>query len=167
MQSVSADRSARRALWLAIALPAGLWGGAALVAERLFDLYPCEMCLWQRWPHMAALALALIAWVMRKQPVSRLLVGLAALAILASGVIGLFHAGVEYGWWEGLTQCAAPSGGSGSGDFMTNIMEKPLIRCDVAQWTLGGISLAGFNAILSIGGAAVIGLLLMRSRART
>ncbi len=163
MRAMMVDAASRRALGLAIAVPALLWGGAALIAQRVFGLPPCEMCMWQRWPHMAALALALLAFMLRNQPVSRLLVWLAALAIAVSGVIGIYHAGVEYGWWEGLTRCATLPGASG-GDFMKDIMSKPLVRCDVAAWTFAGISLAGFNAIFSLGSAAVIATLLMRRK---
>ncbi|RYY39467.1 MAG: disulfide bond formation protein B, partial [Sphingomonadales bacterium] len=119
--------------------------------------HPCEMCHWQRWPHYAAVVLAALAFA-QPRPV-RPLVLLAAMAIFASGAIGLFHAGVEYGWWEGLTRCATTSLATSGADLMRDIMATPLIRCDVAQWTLFGISLAGFNALFSIGGAAVIGWL--------
>lgn len=157
------DANFRKALILAVAVPALLWGGAAIVAERIFELPPCEMCYWQRWPHMAALAFGLIAWLLRGKPVSKILVALSGLAILVSGLIGLFHAGVEYGWWEGLTSCTAALG-SGSGNLMDDIMSAPLIRCDVPAWTFFGISLAGFNAIFSIASATAIFILLGRGR---
>jgi disulfide bond formation protein DsbB len=120
------------------------------------------MCHWQRWPHYTAIALAALAFVLRTSPISRIFVGLAALSIFASGVIGAFHAGVEYGWWEGLTRCSTMP--STSGDLLTNIMKAPMIRCDEAQWTLAGISLAGYNALISIGGAFAI-FSLMRDKA--
>lgn len=157
------DANFRKALILAVAVPALLWGGAAIVAERIFELPPCEMCYWQRWPHMAALAFGLIAWLLRGKPVSKILVALSGLAILVSGLIGLFHAGVEYGWWEGLTSCSTSLGG-GSGNLMDDIMSAPLIRCDVPAWTFFGISLAGFNAIFSIASATAIFILLGRGR---
>lgn len=139
--------------WVAVLLPAGLLGGA-LVSEHLFGLYPCEMCLWQRWPHLAALILALPALLMRNRHWSRLLVMGAALAIIISGLIGGFHAGVEYGWWEGITSCATNLGDSD--DLLGSIMNAPLVRCDVAPWSLFGISLAGFNFLLSVGGGMLI-----------
>jgi disulfide bond formation protein DsbB len=94
-----------KARLLAFLIPAlalaGAWG------SQLFGgLYPCEYCHWQRWPHYGALGLALLAFVVPTLSIQRLLVLLAALAILASGVIGVYHAGVEYDWWEGLTRCA-------------------------------------------------------------
>jgi disulfide bond formation protein DsbB len=112
------------------------------------------MCWWQRWPHFVAVALALISTALQPK---RLWIALAALAILASGLIGAFHAGVEYGWWEGITGCATHV--ATGGDPLEAIMNAPLVRCDVAPWTFAGISLAGFNAIISIGSAlAIFGL---------
>jgi disulfide bond formation protein DsbB len=144
---------------LALLLPAALMAGA-LGSQYIGHLYPCEMCHWQRWGHYAAIAFALLAILTRNSAASRPLVLLAAIGILSSGLIGAFHAGVEYHWWQGFTTCSAP----GSGSF-ADIMNAPLIRCDQAQWTLFGISLAGFNAIISIGGALTIfGLCLNRPR---
>lgn len=142
---------------LALIIPAALIAGA-LGSQYLGGLAPCEMCLWQRWPHYAAIGLAALAFVLPQ----RALVWLAALAILISGGIGLFHAGVEYHWWEGLTQCSQVPGSGGSGNILADIMKTPLVRCDQAQWSLFGISLAGYNGMISFGGALLIMRLLMR-----
>jgi disulfide bond formation protein DsbB len=144
---------------LALAVPALLLAGA-YVSQYGFGLYPCEMCLWQRWPHFAALALALASFV---APSKWAWIALAALAILASGLVGAFHAGVEYDWWQGITGCASPVE-AGGGDPREAIMNAPLVRCDVAPWTLAGISLAGFNAIISVISAVVILALLAKAR---
>ena len=141
---------------LALAVPALLLGGA-YISQYGFDLYPCEMCWWQRWPHFAALALALASFVL---PQKRALIALAAVAVLVSGLIGVFHAGVEYDWWEGITGCAIPA--TEGGDALEAILAQPLIRCDQPQWTLAGVSLAGFNALFSIGGALGVFALLRR-----
>ena len=140
---------------LALAAPLVLLGGA-LGSQYIGGLYPCEMCHWQRWPHMAAIALALLAILLRRTAATTLLTTLAAVAILISGAIGIFHAGVEYGWWEGLTSCSTGLQGGSAEDILNSIMATPLTRCDQAQWTLMGISLAGFNAIFSIGTALAI-----------
>ncbi len=146
---------------VALAAPLLLYGGA-LVSQYGFGLHPCEMCYWQRWPHQAAIVLALLALVLRKNDgAMRALTLLAAAAIAISGAIGVFHAGVEYGWWEGLTTCSTSASGPVTLD---DIMAAPIIRCDVPQWTLGPISLAGFNAIFSVGAAALVFALLRRSR---
>src|SRR3546814_9280576 len=88
---------------VAFAAPLLLYGGA-LVSQYGFGLHPCEMCYWQRWPHQAAILLGLAALLMRRNDKAmRALTLLAALAIAVSGAIGVFHAGVEYGLWEGVT----------------------------------------------------------------
>ncbi len=143
---------------LALGVPALLLAGA-YVSQYGFGLFPCEMCWWQRWPHFAAVLLALVSTM--AQP-KRLWIGLAAVAILSSGLIGAFHAGVEYDWWEGVTGCA--SSVAAGGDPLEAIMNAPLVRCDVAPWTLAGISLAGFNAIISITSAVAIFALLVKGK---
>ena len=150
--------SNRLAYLLALLIPAALLGGA-LIAQYVYGLPPCEMCWWQRYPHMVALVLAALAWGTRRDA----LVALAAIAILVSGVIGAFHAGVEYNWWEGLTACTANA--SAGNDPLASIMAAPIVRCDVAPWTLGGVSLAGFNFLISTAAGVAI-LVLIRRRAR-
>jgi len=153
----------RIALFLPLALIAGAWG-----AQLFGHLYPCEMCHWQRWPHYAAIPIAMLAFLVPGRSAPRTLVGLAAIAIALSGVIGVYHAGVEYHWWQGVTACTSTVSGHGgsSADILARIMAAPIIRCDVAQWKLGGVSLAGFNAILSLGGAGAIAWLLAQGSRR-
>lgn len=141
---------------LALVLPAGLLGGA-YISEYVLGLFPCEMCWWQRWPHFAALVFGAIAFF---APPQRMWTALAAIAIIVSGLIGGFHAGVEYSWWPGITGCASlPSA--------IDVMDPsaaPLVRCDVAPWTLFGISLAGFNFLFSVlGGITILGLSVRKS----
>jgi len=141
----------QQARTLALAIPATLLGGA-YISQYGFDLFPCEMCWWQRWPHFAAIALAIVSFVAAP---GRVWVALAGLAIITSGLIGGFHAGVEYGWWEGITGCSTLA----SDVDVMDISAAPLIRCDVAPWDLFGISLAGWNFLISCaGGAAVLAL---------
>lgn len=144
---------------VALAAPVLLYGGA-LVSQFGFGLHPCEMCYWQRWPHQAAIVLALLALLFRRDDsLMRNLTLLAALAIAVSGAIGIFHAGVEYRFWEGLTTCSTSASGPIS---LNDIMAAPITRCDVPQWTFFGVSLAGFNAIFSLAGAALVLTLLRR-----
>lgn len=150
------------ARWLALLVPAGLMAGA-LGSQYLGGLYPCEMCHWQRWPHYAAIALALLAFVVPAGAPRPVLVALAGLAVFTSGAIGAFHAGVEYHWWPGITACSSTI--ASGGDPLAAIMRAPIVRCDAPQWSLAGISLAGFNALFSLsGGIAIWGLLLRRRR---
>ena len=152
----------KRAHWLAFLIPAGLLAGA-YGSQYIGGLHPCEMCWWQRYPHFAAVPLALLGFFVANPAYKRVLVALAAFAILTSGAIGGFHAGVEYDWWEGLSTCGSVPTGSAK-DVMDAILNAPTIRCDVAPWTLFGISLAGFNFLLSTGGAITILGLIWRDR---
>ena len=151
-----------RARLIAILTPSLLLGGA-LVSQYVGGLYPCEMCMWQRWPHLIAIFFALDAIALGSRPaLSAIFAALAALTIAVSGAIGAFHAGVEYGWWEGLTACSSTATGATTAEMLDSIMAAPLTRCDVAPWSLFGISLAGFNAIFSLGATALIFALLAR-----
>jgi len=154
-----ADAMLTRARWAALVVPAALLGGA-YVSQYVFGLFPCEMCWWQRYAHFAALGFAALAFGLPRQ---RAPIVLAALAIGVSALIGGFHAGVEYHWWEGVTHCASTAA-SGGDDPLAAIMNAPLIRCDVAQWTLLGVSLAGFNFLLSGAGAVTVLHFLRRAR---
>jgi disulfide bond formation protein DsbB len=145
----------RLAYGLALAVPAALLGGA-LIAQYGFGLPPCEMCWWQRYPHIVAVILALAGWAAKRDP----LIALAAVAVVVSGLIGGFHAGVEYGWWEGITRCTGFELGD---DPLASIMAAPVVRCDVAPWTLAGISLAGFNFLISVAAGMVVLWLLRRA----
>ncbi len=144
------------ARWLALLIPAGLLGGA-LGSQYLGGLHPCEMCYWQRWPHGAAIVLAALAFIIPAR--ARSLTLLAAAAIAVSGAIGVYHALVELGILEGLTTCTTTGSGS-----LADILATPLIRCDQVQFAFLGISMAGWNAIISLGTAIVIFWLVWSAR---
>jgi len=145
------------AIYIAIAIPFLLLSGA-YISQYGFGLFPCEMCLWQRYPHFVALGFGISALFLTQ--FSKALTLLSAFSLLISGSIGAFHAGVEYGWWKGITACAVTV--KGDGDFLEAIMKAPLIRCDVAPWELFGISLAGYNFIFSTLAAIVIIMLIFK-----
>jgi disulfide bond formation protein DsbB len=143
---------------LTFLVPAALLGGA-YAFQYLGGLVPCEMCWWQRYPHMAALAFALAALLAGRLPDrGRSLVWLAALAIAVSGGLGIYHAGVEQHLWQGLTQCSQTAGAGSPADLLAAIVKQPIVRCDEIQWKdpLFHISMAGWNAILSLVSALVI-----------
>jgi disulfide bond formation protein DsbB len=125
------------------------------------------MCYWQRWPHGAAILLAALAFTAPAQSQrSRTLTLLAALAIAISGAIGVYHAGVEAKIFEGFTTCTAIAHGNTTAELLKAITHAPLIRCDQVQFRFLGISLAGWNAILSLSGAALIALLIVKRERR-
>ncbi|KTT70943.1 disulfide bond formation protein B [Sphingomonas endophytica] len=141
------------ALLVPLALLAGAWG-----FQLIGGLYPCEMCHWQRWPHYGALVFAALAFVTGGPRVKATLVAGAAALIAVSGLIGVFHAGVEYHWWQGVTACTQTTNltGLSTDQALKDLLAAPIIRCDAAQWALFGISLAGWNALLSFVGAGLI-----------
>jgi disulfide bond formation protein DsbB len=123
------------------------------------------MCYWQRWPHAVAILLAVLAFTAPAESGrARALTLLAALAIAVSGAIGVYHAGVEAKIFEGFTQCTATGKGLSAAELLKQITHAPLVRCDEVQFRFLGISLAGWNAILSLGGAALITILTLKGR---
>ena len=149
------------ALLLPLALLAGAFG-----SQYFGGLVPCEMCWWQREAHMVAIVFAGLSFTAPAElSRSRNLVLVAALAIAASGIIGVYHAGVEAKIFEGFTQCTAmATKGVSTEDLLRQITHAPLVRCDEVQFRFLGISMAGWNAILSLGGAALILLLSLKAR---
>ena len=148
------------ALLLPLALLLGAFG-----SQYIGGLIPCEMCWWQREAHMVAVAIAALALAgPAKSSRSRILVLLAAMAITLSGAIGVYHAGVEAKIFEGFTQCTALPKAASTADLLKQITHAPLVRCDEVQFRFLGISMAGWNAILSLGGAALIVLLSLKAK---
>lgn len=149
---------------IALLLPVALLGGA-LGSQYLGGLHPCEMCYWQRWPHGAAIVLALLSFTAPAGSTrSRTFVFVAALAIAISGAIGVYHAGVEAKIFEGFTQCTALPRTTSAAELLKEITHAPLVRCDEVQFRFLGISMAGWNAILSLTGAALIAVLTLKAK---
>jgi disulfide bond formation protein DsbB len=151
---------------VALLLPLALLGGA-FGSQYIGGLYPCEMCWWQRYPHAVAILLAALAFTAPAPSIrSRALTLLAAVAIAVSGGIGVYHAGVELGVFEGFTTCTTTAKAATTAELLKQLMKVPLIRCDQVQWSFLGISLAGWNAILSLSGAALVASLTLTARRR-
>ncbi|WP_448579382.1 disulfide bond formation protein B [Thermaurantiacus sp.] len=136
----AALRPLRQIVWLLTAVSGTLLLGA-LGFQHLGGLSPCEMCQWQRWAHLAVLALGGLALLAPR------LWPLPLFAMLVASGLGLFHAGVEQKWWQGPTQCAA--GFSAGDDLLGSILAAPLVRCDQIPWSFLGLSMAGWNALIS------------------
>ena len=149
---------------IALLLPAALLIGA-FGSQYFGGLYPCEMCWWQREAHMVALVIAASSFTATAgSSRSRGLVLLAAAAIAVSGAIGVYHAGVEAQVFEGFTTCDTLPKAASNADLLRQITHAPLARCDEVQFRFLGISMAGWNAIISLSGAAVIVLLSLKPR---
>ena len=140
-----AERIAIFAGLVALALILG-----ALCFQYLGNLPPCEMCHWQRWPHIAAAIIGVIGGglIASGRLDSKLALAVAAVTLLliaTSGAIGAYQAGVEWQWWPGPAACTGPA------IHLTGTLDlnHAVVRCDVAAFRLFGISLAGYNALIS------------------
>ena len=146
-----------------IALAAG--GSAALLLGAFYYQFtgypPCAMCLWQRWPHAAAIAIGAVALLVP----GLLLPLMGALAALTTAGIGLYHTGVERDWWEGPTSCTGTGDLGGlSGTDLLSLDAPRLVMCDQVSWEWLGLSMASWNALASLG-LALIWLLAARASA--
>jgi len=143
----------RPQLTLIAALGSAALLGGAFAFQYIGGLAPCALCLWQRWPHAAAILIGGVAlatgW--------RGLLWLGALAAMATAGIGVFHVGVEQLWWEGLATCTAGSiSGISAADLLNPSADVAApVRCDEIPWQMLGISMAGWNVIVSLGLAAI------------
>ncbi|MEO8558517.1 MAG: disulfide bond formation protein B [Rhodospirillales bacterium] len=156
------DRPARLAL-IPLAVSGALLLGA-LGFQFIGKLPPCALCVDQRYAHVAALILAVVAIIVRGR-IGWILVGLAVLALAVSGGIGIFHAGVEQKWWAGPTGCTGGSLADLTPEEATKrLMGTPVVRCDEIPWALFGLSMAAWNAIVSLGVALLASMLLLRRR---
>lgn len=117
---------------------------------QMLGYAPCKLCLWQRWPHGAAIAVG--GLVLMLGPWT--LLGIAgALSAAATGGIGVYHTGVERGWWQGPTDCTGSgdtlAGVSGS-DLLSLDVPVDIVMCDEVAWWFLGLSMASWNAIISL-----------------
>jgi len=126
--------------------------GAALLAQYWGGLVPCELCLYQRWPYYAVIALMALTLAIGRRGISRAALALAAVIFIAGAVLAFYHVGVEQHWFAGPTAC---TGGGLVGGSIEEIRRRlsatPVVRCDVAQWSLMGVDpLSTGNLLVSL-----------------
>jgi disulfide bond formation protein DsbB len=143
-----------------IALGVGL-GSLALILGALGFQYiggvvPCEMCHWQRWPHIAAAIIGIVVVALARDK-ARALAWLAVALVLASGLIGLYQSGMQWGILPGPSSCSGHR-------FVFGSTMTPDVQCDVVTWQLFGLSLAAYNAIFSFLIAGLGGLALVKAK---
>lgn len=156
---------ANRAVPLLIFLASAALVGGALLFQYVGGLQPCELCLYQRWPYYAMIVLSALALAAGRPGLTTAVTGIAALAFLAGAGLAFYHVGVEQHWFAGPSACTGTSAGSGSiEDFRARLMAQQPVRCDEPQWTLFGVSLAGWNLLASVA-LVVFCLLALRSPA--
>ena len=152
---------------IAAATLAGAW-----FFQLVLDLRPCPLCLEQRYAYYLMIPLgALVAFAAAKDaPRAVLLAGLGILAAAALGNawLGTYHAGVEWGFWKGPTDCTGPIGNLGSaGNLLERLDTVKVVRCDEVQWKFLGLSLAGYNVLISLAMAAIAAWGIAKSAKRT
>ena len=138
----------RRNLILAATLGSAAMLLAAWGFQYLGGLAPCALCYWQRYPYMAAVPVGLLGLAIP----GALLPLLGALTAATTGAIGLYHTGVERGWWQGPDTCSSgPIGDLSPDQLLDQIMAAPLVRCDEVAWQMLGLSMASWNAVAAFG----------------
>jgi disulfide bond formation protein DsbB len=139
--------------------------GGALFSQYVGGLQPCELCLYQRWPYYAVIVVTLVATIAGNRGLTMTVLVLAAAAFLVGAGLAFYHVGVEQHWFAGPTAC---TGGGAAGDsledFRRRLLAQQPVSCDQPQWTLFGVSLAGWNLLASLGLVALCGAALHRVR---
>jgi disulfide bond formation protein DsbB len=140
---------------MAVATLAGAW-----FFQLVLDIKPCPLCLEQRYAYYLAIPLgALVAFAAAKDAPRGVLVaglGLLALTALGNAGLGAYHAGVEWKFWPGPTDCTGTIGDLGSaGSLLQRLETVKVVRCDEVQWRFLGLSLAGYNVLISLLMAAI------------
>ena len=166
-----ADANAALTAALAVTLIAAATLAGAWFFQLVLDIRPCPLCLEQRYAYYLAIPLgALVALAAaRDAPRPLLVIGLAILALAALGNAGLgvYHAGVEWKFWQGPTDCTGEIGNLGSaGNLLERLDTVKVIRCDEVQWRFLGLSLAGYNVLISLAMAALAGWGIVRTARR-
>jgi disulfide bond formation protein DsbB len=141
---------------IALLTIAGAW-----FFQLVLNIQPCELCLEQRYAYYVTIPLAVLVALSARQRAARGLVlgGLALLALitLANAGLGVYHAGVEWGWWQGPTACSGALTNLGAANLLDGLNRVKIVRCDEVQWRFLGLSLAGYNVLISLGMAIVAG----------
>lgn len=131
---------------------------AALAFEHIGGYRPCELCHWQRYAHVLVVVLGLVAALAGTRPTMQpALVGLLAAALVGAAGVALYHVGVEWKWWDGPAACSgAMPAGLSLEELRKRLMGTPVVRCDEIAWSFLGLSMAGWNVLLSAGLAVLV-----------
>jgi disulfide bond formation protein DsbB len=139
--------------------------GAALLSQYRGGLAPCELCLLQRWPWAAAIAVSLTALTAGSRAALSWVALVLAIVFATSVAFAFYHVGVEQHWFAGPSACTASGGGAMTlEDMKRQILGTAPVLCDRVQWSLFGVSMAGWNLLASLGMAAICADVFRRSR---
>ena len=143
-------------------IPALLFGAsaltllAALAFQYIGGLEPCALCIWQRWPYVAVLALSLLAFALAGNRTARggLLYLCAATFVVGLG-LAVYHVGVEQGIFTAAAACGGGETAETIEELRAQLEGRSVVRCDEVAWSLAGVSLAGYNGLISLALAVV------------
>lgn len=139
--------------------------GAALASQYWGGLVPCELCLVQRWPWMATIAASLVVLLVGSRPALPWVALVLALVFATGVVLAIYHVGVEQHWFAGPSACTASATGALTlEDMKRQILGAAPVLCDRVQWSLFGVSLAGWNLLASLAMAAICAAVFLRAR---
>lgn len=120
--------------------------------QLVLKILPCELCYWQRKPHFALIPLGVIGFFLANARWRAGVLGAMAVLALANTGISIFHVGVEYHWWQGLPTCSAPTAVTTTLEQARDlIFRATVVPCDKPGWVFMGISMAGWNGLVSLG----------------
>lgn len=135
--------------------------------QLVLGIVPCPLCLEQRYAYYLAVPIAALIAIGASRGASPRLLGaglaLLALVSLANAGLGTYHSGVEWGFWQGPTDCSGPLLDLSGGSLLESIKTAKVIRCDEVQWRFLGLSLAGYNVLISLAMAVIAGWGAIRS----
>jgi disulfide bond formation protein DsbB len=163
MESSSAARGKKAAFAaaLAVALIAAATIAGAWFFQLALNILPCPLCLEQRYAYYLVIPLGLLVAFAAAKGAPRCLIipvlAVLALAALGNAGLGAYHAGVEWGFWPGPTDCTGPVLDLGKAGLLDNLDRVKVVRCDEVQWRFLGLSLAGYNALISLLMAVIAG----------
>jgi disulfide bond formation protein DsbB len=139
--------ASRQGIFICGTIAASLYGGA-LLFQYVGGMAPCSLCLWQRWPHIIIILLAVFAPLLR---MPRLVLTGIAITAAVSVVLAAYHAGVEWGFWTGPGGCMTSLDDGGDLASLTDsLLATPVVRCDELAWSFLGLSMAGWNSLFSL-----------------
>jgi disulfide bond formation protein DsbB len=148
----------------AAAIAIAVVGAAAILGAWFFQyglgLKPCPLCLEQRYAYYFAIPLAVMVALGdhygAKRKILMIALAVIALGMLWNAYLGVYHSGIEWRWWAGPQECSGSLDDLGGGGGLLNKLQSiSVVRCDEAAWRFLGLSLAGYNALISLALAAV------------
>jgi disulfide bond formation protein DsbB len=165
--ALAAQLTAPRPAALLVLVGAAATVGGALIFQHVLGYVPCKLCLTERQPYYLALPLLAAALLLPRR-FSAWLLALVALIFLVGAGLGAYHAGAEWGFWPGPSDCGGGAGPAPAGvdDFLKTLETTRPVDCTAAAWRFLGISLAGYNALIALGLAALAGTAASRALRR-